>query len=399
MKNFFQTFKRNFSLLHFFLIDVSPFFLSAFIAGAITSSIFGGVVIGFAVVLIIEVLMTHSAQKGEAIRLSQRKEDFWKDCKKFGIVDYSAMNSPEKQQRLKLLATKYHFDHLSADELLQIILEKSSEEEKKAQEEEQKDIELCKAKEQATFEKLTQYACLHGAEKPITMLNDIADSLKKSVQGERIIATKKESDGAIMAGVASGIGGVVPAMMSFSNTERVNQEIRQHNEAAKAINAMTAQIVGETHTRAREYQKAAEQVSLKLIAELPPKKLFRLLTFQNTTITVSKTGSIVISTEVTADDKLTIFDHVPAFIDGSVKAEIFDGEQKIGETTMVFPAFGTIFYYLKEKRYDDGFLSISGIKKDSQKPVKLEGICLFCGQHGHKYTVKFAPGDLWAMER
>ena len=94
MKNFFQTFKRNFSLLHFFLIDVSPFFLSAFIAGAITSSVFGGVVIGFAVVLIIEVLMTHSAQKGEAIRLSQRKEDFWKDCKKFGIVDYSAMNSP-----------------------------------------------------------------------------------------------------------------------------------------------------------------------------------------------------------------------------------------------------------------------------------------------------------------
>ena len=228
--------------------------------------------------------MTRSCQKGEAIQLSQRKEDFWNACKEFGIVDRSALNSPEKQQRLKLLASKYHFDHLSADELLQMVLEKSSEKEQKAQEEEQKAIELCKAKEQATFQKLTQYACLHGAEKPITMLNDIADSLKKSVQGERVIATKKESDGAIMAGVASGIGGVVPAMMSFSNTERVNQEIRQHNEAAKAINAMTAQIVGETHARAREYQKAAEQVSLKLIAELPPKKLFRLLTFQNTDV-------------------------------------------------------------------------------------------------------------------
>ena len=58
-----------------------------------------------------------------------------------------------------------------------------------------------------------------------------------------------------MAGVASGIGGVVPAMMSFSNTERINQEIRQHNEAASAINAMTRKIVGETYARAREVPK------------------------------------------------------------------------------------------------------------------------------------------------
>ena len=399
MKDFFQIFKRNFSLFRFFLMDVSCGFLSALLTILFTSSIFGGVVIGFAVMFILEVLMTHLFQKGEALQLSQRKEDFGKDCKKFGIVDYSSMNSPEKQQRLKLLAAKYHFDHLSSDELLQIILEKSSEKEKKAQEEEQKDIELCKAKEQAIFEKLTQYACLHGAEKPITMLNDIADSLKKSVQGERIIATKKESDGAIMAGVASGIGGVVPAMMSFSNTERINQEIRQHNEAASAINAMTAKIVGETYARAREYQKTAEQASLKLISELPPKKLFRLLAFQNTTTTVSKTGSIVISTEVTADNKLTIFDHLPAFIDGYVNAEIYDGEKKIGTAKMIFPALGSMFYYLDEKRARDGFLSINGIKKDSQKPVKLEGICLFCGEPSHKYTVKFVPGDLWAMEK
>ena len=34
----------------------------------------------------------------------------------------------------------------------------------------------------------------------------------------------------------------------------------------------------------------------------------------------------------------------------------------------------------------------------SKEGVILKGMCLFCGEPGKIYTVKFAPGDLWAME-
>ena len=47
------------------------------------------------------------------------------------------------------------------------------------------------------------------------------------------------------------------------------------------------------------------------------------------------------STQVAFDDRLIIFDDVPAYIDGTVIAEIYDGKQKIGEATMVFPLPGS----------------------------------------------------------
>lgn len=31
--------------------------------------------------------------------------------------------------------------------------------------------------------------------------------------------------------------------------------------------------------------------------------------------------------------------------------------------------------------------------------VTIKGMCLFCGQPGKKYTVKFNAENLWAMEQ
>lgn len=61
---------------------------------------------------------------------------------------------------------------------------------------------------------------------------------------------------------------------------------------------------------------------------------------------------------------------------------------------MVFPMFGSLFAQMDSDQY--GFCRL---KTDPNKPVPLQGMCLFCGQPGKKYTVKFVPGDLWAMER
>ena len=335
-------------------------------------------------------------RKGER---QTRAQQFYRKCLEFGITDASALQSPDKRQRFDLLVKKYQLENLSTDELLKLIEDSTAAQKAANQAQKQKEQWDIKSRELAVSDRINRYANLHGTEKPVTMLRDIGESLVSSVQGMRYVTTQKESDGAVMAGVASGIGGVIPAMMSFANTERVNQEIRQHNETAKEINEVTMHLVGEANDRAKKYMAKAETMSLKLVSDLPAEELFSMLTFQNTKIAVSQTGTIAISVEVTADSELTIFDHLPAFIDGYVNAEIYDGEKKIGTAKMIFPALGSMFYYLDEKRARDGFLSINGIKKDSQKPVKLEGICLFCGEPSHKYTVKFVPGDLWAMEK
>lgn len=70
-----------------------------------------------------------------------------------------------------------------------------------------------------------------------------------------------------------------------------------------------------------------------------------------------------------------IFDDVPAVIDGTVIAQIWDGKTCIGKAELVLPCYG-----ISEKR-------------------KLEGWCLFAGKPGKQYSVSFTATNLWAMEQ
>ena len=72
---------------------------------------------------------------------------------------------------------------------------------------------------------------------------------------------------------------------------------------------------------------------------------------------------------------IKIFDDVDAVIDGSINAEINDGDELIGTAPIVLPKDG-----------------IQGV-------VKVTGMCLFCGVFGKKYTVKFTNRKLWAIEK
>ncbi len=339
---------------------------------------------------------TNQAQKKE----EQRKQDrvFYEECRQFGIQEVSDLKKPENQQRFRLLAAKHKMENLTEEELTGVLdrCAAAYREEKAAEAEEKRRQE--QAAEQTKYQQLTRYAGLHGADKPLQMLKDIQSDLISGLGNLKYIPMKKESDGAVMAGVAAGIGGVIPAAMSFSNTERVNQGIRQHNEMAKAINYASGMMLSNAEARASRYREAAEKIPLKLIAEPPAEELFAHLAFGEPTVKVSPFGSVTVQVSVTADKDLTIFDKLPAFIDGSVTAELYDGEKKIGEAVLVFPAFGSMTYRLDEKYYKDGFLAVKGLQIERGKPVKLEGMCLSCGEKGRAYTVKLVPRDLWAME-
>ena len=145
-------------------------------------------------------------------------------------------------------------------------------------------------------------------------------------------------------------------------------------------------------------EKAAEAAEKKRQGQAA-EELFARLAFGEPTVKVSQFGSVTVQVSVKADKDLTIFDKLPAFIDGSITAEIYDGEEKIGEAVLVFPAFGSMTYRLEEERYRDGYVSVKGLRTERGRSVKLEGMCLGCGKKGKEYTVKLVPRDLWAMER
>ena len=340
-----------------------------------------------------------SEKKQAAARHEKEKADFLKRCREYGIAGPADLESPEKAQRLERLAAACHMDDLSREALLELIAADNAARAAAEEERRRAEMDQLRAEEQADFERLQGYAALHGTEKPVTMLRDIAAALRGEVQGARYIGTKRESDGAVMAGVAAGIGGVVPAAMSFSNTERVNQDIRRHNEMAGAINAVTTQVVGRAYARASEYKAEAGRMKCKLVGTQPAGELFERLEFRDVRAAVSPTGTVRVQALAAADPGLVIFDHLPAFIDGSVRAAVRDGEETIGEAVLVFPALGSMSYGLDERVASDGVVDILGIKRDLSRPVQLEGLLLFRGEPGKSYTVSLSPGDLWAMEQ
>lgn len=332
----------------------------------------------------------HEDQKKQKEAAKQAEKQFYEECRSYQITSLADLTSPEKQQRFDRIASKYHFSKASKEDLQKLFDTYNALQAQKDQQE----LDQQRQSEIATFQQLTFYANLHGMDKPVAILSDLQKQSEAAANGTKYIPTRKESDGAVMAGIASGIGGTIPALMSLSNTAQHNANIRQYNAMVNTANQIMAQGALAAQSRALKYKETLDNISIKLVADLPPDQLFQKLTFTAPSIQVSKFGSVTISTKVTADTKLEIFNHLPAFIDGSVIGEIYDGAQKIGEAVMVFPILGSLFAQMDSDQY--GFCRL---KTDLNKPVQLEGMCLFCGQPGKKYTVKFVPGDLWAMER
>ncbi len=326
---------------------------------------------------------------------------FYEHCQKYDITSLKNLKSAEKKQRAELLAKKYGYS-LTDPAVLQQFDDLHSEKTKQRIAEENQAREEEKQKEQEQFAKLTHYAQFHGNDKPVAMLKDLA----QSATGGHVsyIPIKKESDGAVMAGIASGIGGTVPALMSLSNTARSNEEIRQQNEAAHAINMMIGAAQAAALEAAQGYRVKADKMAIKLVSDKPKEEVFRYVRFTNIKTSVSSIGSITVEADAAVDKKVTVF-HKPGFVDGFVIAEIYDGEQKVGEAIMVFPVFGSDSYKFRVNEAEDHYslesrgLSDFHYEKKSVKLVKIRGICLNCGEQGKKYTVKFRPGDLWIMEQ
>lgn len=344
------------------------------------------VVIVIVIVGVACVVSDHNSEKQKkesAERYKQEQEEkiikqFCDDCKKYGITDLQRLDSEEKKLRLELIEKKCGYSRTDP-KIIQGFERMNREQAQRLEEQKQW--------EQKEFEKLTYYARFHGRNKPVAMFNDLANKLRG--RKASYIPTQKESDGAIMAGIASGIGGTVPALMSLSRTAQNNETVRQENDVINALNVELAGRDADARILAGKYEKLAGELAIKLVGGTK-QEAFEHLKFSEVHVNASATGSITVDAEVRMDYYAVTVSDKPGFIDGFVIAEIYDGERKIGEAKMVFPAYGSQYYEISPGL---------GIWTRDGWPVKLKGICLFCGEKGKKYTVKFVPGDLWIMEK
>lgn len=358
----------------------------------------------------------------------QKQEDairaFYDECVKFGLTKTKKL-TPDKQQRMELLAKKYSIPFNSLDDLQKVIAQfKPVVEDEKRRAREEK-ISKLKEQEAAEYKTLTLYASLHGRDKPQAIFHDVSQSSYAFAQGTSYLPTRKESDGAIMAGMAAGIGGSIPALMSLSSTAQYNEEVRAHNEAVNTMNMMHAEAVVAAMETGDRYRKKEQAVATKLVDDGTPEQWMEYLSFDDTKIKVTETGTVIVTTEMSCK-KITIFDNIPAYLDGSVVANIYDGEERIGQAIMVFPAYGTDskvdycsyagkaegFTHKFKGRYLVKYDFCTGVfdkkenkgqkkkkDEDAEPSTSLIGMCPFCGKPSKTYTVQFTPGDLWAIEQ
>jgi len=107
------------------------------------------------------------------------------------------------------------------------------------------------------------------------------------------------------------------------------------------------------------------------------KNYLKKLTFTNKKLDISETGTVSMTVDVNMKDKLVIYDDVDAVVDGVIEAVICQKEKEIDSIKLICPAYGI----------------------SSNKTIQLNGMCLYSANKEEKYTIKFRPVDLWAIER
>ena len=307
---------------------------------------------------------------------------FYEECKENDITD---LKSEKEIQKATLIAKKYNIPFTDIKELYREADAALIAEQKK---EKEAHLAEMKEEEKVQYGILTKYLNYTGRDKKIAILSDeriyelnVAHALDKGTQAQINSLMQREHDWAIHGGIASGIAGGAAGAATAMNIQAKNAEIRAQNDAIRKeyepLRRYRHEQEVEHEKIAKEIEKDIEAAKVKLVQEDTNGDLFSRLIFTNVKLKKSDTGTCTVTASVSMDihNPIKIFDDVDAVIDGSINAEIYDGDELIGTAPIVLPKDG-----------------IQGV-------VKVTGMCLFCGVFGKKYTVKFTNRKLWAIEK
>lgn len=307
---------------------------------------------------------------------------FFVECVLAKVDDFSVSKNAE---RAKLLADKYKLAYPNGIEALYKLGREKHE--PITQLFLQDKLEKKRNQEKKEFAKLNKYADLTGRDKRIAMLTDQLDlfrhnakvlddyslTLMQSTQ-------QREHDWASMGGLASGIAGPAAGLAIANDFQMQNMNIRAENarryQAALPAYMSLSNSASVNRQNANQIEKEIEALKLKLVSDENSDELMNKIAFDNTDVLVSKTGAAMVCTSAAVKSKLTIYEDVPAVIDGTIVAKIYDEDRLCGTAQLVLPIYGL-----------------------GEEPAVLNGICLDCCEQGKTYTAKFVAKHLWEMER
>lgn len=331
---------------------------------------------------------SYSEQTKSKSEKSTALDSFFVECVLAEADDFS---KPKNKQRAELLADKYNLEYPNGIEALyQQGLDEHKAVSRRIEQERQRlaqdRLNAKRAEEKEKMEHLSEYSVFFGTAKRVTMLSAIADDLYAKAENLEQYAKwicgvgrKPELDWASLGGLASGIAGAGAGIAVAMDIQLQNMQIRAENAQQLAtfypLIEKMRNAASENRQAAERTIKEIEEAKMKLVSEDDPMDLIKKIYFCNTSVTVSETGTATVHTSASVSSKLKIFDDVPAVIDGTIIAEIYDKNQLCGTAQLVLPLYGLV-----------------------GKNTSLEGMCLDCCKPGKKYTVKFTAENLWAME-
>ena len=350
------------------------------------------VVIGFCGIaaVIIMIVLSYLKNAGERKENAQKKAEaigatqldrFFVECVLSGVDDFS---QEKNRQRAQLLADKYKVAYPDGIEKL---YQKGLEEHKIVSARFVSNrLENKRAEEREAFNELNKYADLTGRNKRIAMLSDRAKELRKKASDQEYYADmlmrsgqQKERDWATWGGIANGLGGLGAGIATAADIQIQNMQIREENErrrqAAMPAYMFMSNSASGNNRNADAIMKEIEAFRLKILSEEPKEELFSKISFANTDVLVSETGAAMVCTTASLDPDFKIFGDVPAIVDGTIVAKIYDGERLCGTAQLVLPEYGL------------------------GQDIPLRGICIDCCEPGKSYTVKFVAKNLWALEK
>lgn len=316
---------------------------------------------------------------------------FYNECIQNNV---RSCKSEKDRQKVSLIAKKSNISYTDIEALYNEA-KQCYQEKQKADKEytHQKELAELKAKEQAQYDVLNEFSSYRAQEKKIAMLtkeyNETARRLRATDDAISLTVApplEKEHDWAVMGGLANGLAGPGAGIATAVNTQIENAQIRARNsqilrETADIRSQMFMNGAKQKYAlqaRCSELNAMINETKTKLLGRETPKQCFDVLRFKDIMLSVSKTGTCFVNAKVGLKySEYYIFSDVKATIDGTIQAEIYNGNIKIGTANLVLP--------------------LNGVPDDNMIAVK--GMCLFCGQPGNHYSVKFNADNLWAMEQ
>lgn len=321
-----------------------------------------------------------TAQKQAEVIGATMLDRFFVECVLSEADDFS---KPKNKQKAQLLADKYNLKYPNGIE--ELFKQGLNGHKVVSQRFVLNRLEEKRAEERQEFERLNKYSDLTGKAKRIAMLTDRATELRKEAKSQEQYADmlmrsgqQKERDWATWGGIADGIAGFGAGVSTAIDIQMQNMQIRAENEkrrqaALPGYMFMTNSAQG-NRRNADEIMKEIENFKLKLVSDEPAAELMKKISFSNTDVLVSETGAAMVCTSATLDPEFKIFDDVPAVVDGTIIAKIYEGDQLCGTAQLVLPMYGL------------------------GQNIPLNGICIDCCKPGKNYTAKFTAKNLWAME-